>query len=308
MKEKRSMKENDYYVEIENYIKRNEVNKKRRILEENYDTLNNYWNIGKLLVEAQGGEARAKYGNELIKKWSIKFTRNYGKGYDVSNLKRFRQFYLLFSKGATVSHQLSWSHIVEVLPIKDENMRNYYLNQCIIHNLSIRKLREEIKSNSYERLVNKPDKIDLIVPKKEYSILDDMKNPIIIKVENGREVKNEKDLETTILSEITFILTQLGKGFCFIGNQYKINNYYIDILLFNIDLNCYVVVELKVRKLKVEDKAQVESYMKLVDDNLKKSMQNKTIGIIISKEQDNYVANFVRSEALIPLTYKIKSN
>ena len=94
------MKEQDYYVEIESYIKRNEVNKKRRVLEENYDNLNNYWNIGKLLVEAQGGEVRAKYGDELIKKWSVKFTRNYGKGYDVTNLRKFRQFYNIFPKCA----------------------------------------------------------------------------------------------------------------------------------------------------------------------------------------------------------------
>ncbi len=98
------MKEQDYYVEIESYIKRNEVNKKRRVLEENYDNLNNYWNIGKLLVEAQGGEVRAKYGDELIKKWSVRFTRNYGKGYNNTNLKRFRQFFLLFPKGAPLAN------------------------------------------------------------------------------------------------------------------------------------------------------------------------------------------------------------
>jgi len=300
------MKENDYYIEIESYIKRNEVNKKRRILEENYDTLNNYWNIGKLLVEAQGGEKRAKYGNELIKKWSIEFTKNYGKGYDESNLKRFRSFFMLFPKSATLWHQLSWSHIKGFLPIKNINKRNYYINLCLERNLSVRELQKEIKLNSYERLVNKPDKIELIIPKREYFLLDEMKNPIIIKVAKNKEIKTEKDLETTILSEIEFILTQLGKGFCFIGSQYKIGNYFIDILLFNIELNAYVVVELKIRKLKVEDKAQTEMYMKLVDDNLKKSTQNKTIGIIITKEQDKYVANFVRSESLIPLTYELE--
>ena len=118
-------------------------------------------------------------------------------------------------------------------------------------------------------------------------------------------INNEKDLELTILSEITFVLTQLGKGFAFIGNQYKINNYYIDILLFNIELNCYVVVELKVRKLKVEDKAQVEMYIKLIDENIKKATQNKTMGIIISKEQDKFVVNFIKSDKLIPLTYEL---
>jgi len=306
MKGKSSMKENAYYVEIESYIKRNEVNKKRRILEENYDTLNNYWNIGKLLVEAQGGEKRAKYGNELIKKWSLEFTKNYGKGYDASNLRNFRRFYLMFPNQDTLCPTLNWSIIRVTMPIKDKSERNYYLNLCIEKSLSVRELQKEMKSNSYERLIDKPVYIDIISPKRKYSIIQDMKNPIIIKVAKNKEIKTEKDLETTILSEIEFILTQFGKGFCFIGNQYKINDYYIDILLFNYEINAFVVVELKVRKLKVEDKAQTEMYMKLVDENLKKAHHNKTIGIIITKEQDKYVASFVRSEALIPLTYELE--
>ncbi len=192
------MNENDYYIEIESYIKKNEINKKRRILEENYDILNNYWNIGRLLIEAQGGEARAKYGNELIKKWSIEYTKNYGKGYDYTNLTRFRQFYLAFPIIDPVG-QLSWTQIRMILPIKDINKRNYYTNLCIENNLSKRKLQEEIKSNSYERLLNKPECIKLITPKKEYSLLDNIKNPIIIKVKNNQEIKTEKDLELTII-------------------------------------------------------------------------------------------------------------
>ena len=301
------MKENEYYNEIESYIKRNEINKKRRILEENYDTLNNYWNIGKLIVEAQGGKIHAKRGEELIKKWSIQFTKKYGKGYDATNLRKFRQFYLEIPKCATL-WRVSWSIIRIILPIKDINRRNYYFNLSVEQNLSVRQLQEKIKSNSYERLINKPINVELIISKKEYTILEDIKNTIIIKVDKNKIIKSEKDLELTILSEITFVLTQLGRGFAFIGNQYKINNYYIDILLFNIELNSYVVVELKTRKLKVEDKAQVEMYMKLVDENIKKSTQNKTIGIIISKEQDDYVANFVRSNDLIPLTYEVINN
>ena len=299
------MKEENYYNEIESFIKKNEINKKRRILEENYDILNNYWNIGRLLVEVQGGSSHARRGDKLIEKWSIEFTKDYGKGYDATNLRKLRQFYNAFPKCAPVGRVITWSHIREVLPIKDENKRNYYINLCIERNLSKRELIEEIKSNSYERLINKTKNVELIVPKKEYTILEDMKNPIIIKVDKNKTIKSEKDLELTILSKIEFILTQLGKGFCFIGSQYKINNYYIDILLFNIELNSYVVVELKTRKLKVEDKAQVEMYMRLVDENLKKATQNKTIGIIISKEQEDYVVNFVRSNDLIPLIYEI---
>lgn len=300
------MSEQDYYVEIESYIKKNELNKKKRILEENYHVLNNYWHIGKLLVELQNGKRRANYGDELIKKWSIEFTKNYGKGYDATALRKYRQYYSLFTKCATMSSVLTWSHIVEILPIKDENKRNYYLNKVINNNLSVRRLREEIKSNSYERLINKPKHIELIVPEEKYTIINEMKNPIIIKVDKNKSIKNEKDLELIILSEIAFILNQLGTGYAFIDSQYKINNYFIDILLFNIKLNCYVVVELKLRKLKAEDKAQTEIYMKLVDDNLKEIHHSKTIGIIITKEQDKYIANFVRSENIIPLTYELQ--
>ena len=227
------MKEENYYIEIENYIKRNETNKRRRNLEDNYDTLNNYWNIGKLIVEAQGGSNRAKYGNELIKEWSIEYTKNYGSGYSYANMARFRQFYEAFSTFAPVE-RISWTNIKILLPIKDINKRNYYLNLCIEKNLSKRQLEKEIKVNSYERLIDKPKHIELIVPKEKNLITTNMKNPIIIKVDKNKEIRSEKDLELTILSEIEFILTQLGSGYTFVGSQYKINNYYIDILLFNI--------------------------------------------------------------------------
>ena len=201
--------------------------------------------------------------------------------------------------------RISWSVIKILLPIKNINKRNYYFNLCTERNLSVRELQKEIKSNSYERLIDKPEHIELITPIEKYAITKDMKNPIIIKVDKNKEIRNEKDLELTILSEITFILTQLGTGYTFVGNQYKIDKYHIDILLFNYKFNAFVVVELKIRKLKVEDKAQVEMYMKLVDENLKEMHHSKTLGIIISKEQDVYVANFVKSNSLIPLTYEL---
>ena len=301
------MKEQQYYEEIEHLIKRNEVSKRVRKLEENYSLVETYWHIGKIIVEAQGGSTRAKYGNELIKKWSIKLTELYGKGYDASNLKRFRQFYLVFRKDGAVRHQLSWTHIRKLLPIKDENKRNYFINLCIKNNLSERELTREIKSNAYERLVDKPDKIDIIVPTK-YSITSDMKNPIIIPVKS--EVASEHDLELNILANLDFFFKQLGNGFLYAGHQYKIsdgkNSYYVDILLFNYKMNAFVVVELKLRSLRKEDKAQMEFYMKLVDEQVKEVYHNKTIGIIISKESDEFIVNFVRQEDIIPLSYEIE--
>ena len=299
------MIEEQYYQEIEHIIKRNEINKKARKIEENKDLVRIYLDIGRLIVEAQGGSSRAKYGNELIKKWSIKLTKAYGKGYNITNLKRFRQFYLCFEKGSPVGNQLSWSHYRELLPIKDANKKNNYINLCIKNNYK-RELINEIKSNSYERLINKPLKIDIIIPTK-YSITSDMKNPIIIPV--AKEIKSEHDLEMSILSNLSFFFKQLGEGFAFIENQFKINdgqnNYYIDILLFNYELNCFIVVELKLRSLKKEDKAQIEFYMKLIDEQIKKPFHNKSIGIIISKESNQLIINFIKSENIIPLYYEL---
>ena len=300
------MTEEKYYEEIEHLIKKNEISKRVRTIEANNDLVTTYWNVGKLIVEAQGGSSRAKYGNELIKKWSIKLTELYGKGYNYTNLSRFRKFYLVFPNIAPVA-QVSWTIIVILLPIKDKNKRNYYINLSIKNNLSKRELINEIKSNSYERLINKPEKIDIITLPK-YSITTDMKNPIILEVDN--DIKSEHDLELSILTNLDFFFKQLGEGFAYIGHQYKIsdskNNYYIDILLFNIKLNCYIVVELKLRSLKKEDKAQMEFYMKLVNEQVKEIHHNKTIGIIITKESDTFIINFVKSDDIIPLYYELK--
>ena len=300
------MKEQEYYAEIEHLIKRNEISKRARKLEENYSLVATYWHIGKLIVEAQGGSKRAKYGNELIKKWSVKLTELYGKGYDYTNLSRFRKFYMRFPILGTVS-QISWSIIYTLLPLKDENKRNYYLNLCIKNNLSVRELRQEIKSNSYERLVNKPEKIEIDIPK-TYSITTDMKNPIIIPIQN--EINNEHDLELNILANLDYFFKQLGQGFAYIAHQYKLvkdNHYYfVDILLFNIEMNCYIAIELKLRSLKKEDKAQMEFYMNLVDEQVKRPFHNKTVGIIISKESDEFIVHFIRSNDIIPLNYELK--
>ena len=300
------MKEQEYYQEIEHLIKKNEIGKRTRRIEENNSLVETYWHIGKIIVEAQGGSSRAKYGNELIKKWSIRLTKAYGKGYNYTNLSRFRQFYLYFPILAT-AWQVSWSHYRRLLSIKDENKRNFYLNLCIKNHLSERELTKEIKSNSYERLLNKPAKIEIEMPK-TYSITTDMKNPIIISIQN--KVNNEHDLEVSILANLDYFFKQLGQGFAYIAHQYKLvqnnHNYFIDILLFNYEFNAFVIIELKLRSLRKEDKAQMEFYMKLVDEQVKKPFHNRTIGIIISKESDEFIINFVREDDIIPLYYELE--
>lgn len=199
------MNEEKYFEQIESSIKSLEVKKRIRSYKDNSDTLLTYFTIGKLLIEAQGGESRAKYGNKLIKEWSFVFTEKYGKGYNISNLKRFRQFYIIFQKGAPLGHQLAWTHIKYILPLKDENERNYYVNLVIKNNLSKNELISEIKSDSYGRLLNKPDHIEIINNDK-LNPLDKLKNPIIINLKKDEKINNEHDLEVTILSELSFFL------------------------------------------------------------------------------------------------------
>lgn len=217
---------------------------------------------------------------------------------------------MIFPKGAPLGH-LSWTHIRILLPIKEENKRNYYINLCLTRKLSKRNLENEIKNKSYERLINKPSKIEIISFNEKINIKNDLKNPIIIELYEKQLITKESDLELAILSQLKNFFNQLGNGFTFVDNQYKLVynniNYYIDILLFNYKLNCFIVVELKLRSLKKEDKAQIEFYMNLVDEQVKESYHNKTIGIIISKKQDKFIAEFVGSDEVIPLTYQTVS-
>ena len=297
----------NYYDEVNSYVKKVEIGKAIRETNANMELVECYWNVGRLIVEAQGGKEKAKYGNELIKTWAEKLTEEYGKGYNYTNLSRFRQFYLAFPIVAPLGQQLSWTIIRTILPIKDENKRNYYINLCIANNLSKRELEKEIKSNSYERLEYKPDKIDVVVSTKVPAIVNNFKNPILLELKD-KEIKSESDLEKLIYSQLSCVFLQLGNGFMWVGNQYKVSdgnkNYFIDMLLYNYIYNCFVVVEIKCRKLKKEDKGQVEFYMNLVDNYVKEPSNNPTIGIIITKDQDKFVANFVRSEKVVSLTYE----
>ena len=179
------MKELEYYNQIKNLIENYEVNQKVRFLQDNHEKLLMNWTIGKLLVDAQGGMNRAKYGDELIKKWSIKLKENFGNNYSKRNLMFYRTFYSLFPNVNTLCSHLSWSHYRCLLPIKNENARNYYINQIILNHLSVRELREMIKNKAYDRLSFKDkENIELIenINKSNLTMEDMIKDPILVKV------------------------------------------------------------------------------------------------------------------------------
>ena len=292
----------NYYEEIKNEFINNEINKKVKNYLINRKDLETRYNVGKLLTEAG-----KKYGEGIINEYSKKLTLELGKGYNVTNLKRYRQFYILIQKGAPMAHQLSWSQYVELLSIKDMPKVMFYINLCIKHNLTKRQLRERIKSKEYERL-SESAKSKFVV--NEQPLLPDLvKNPILIKKSDKYTEISEKVLQQIILEDIKNFMQELGTGFCYISNEYPIkigNNYnYIDLLLYNIDFNCYVVVELKVTKLKKEHIGQIEIYMNYIDRNLKRENQDKTIGIIICKKDNEYIIEYCSDKRIIARNYEL---
>ena len=256
-------------------------------------------------MEAQGGKERSKYGDGLIKKWSEELTRLYGKGYTYTNLARMRQFYLVFENIAPLAQQLTWTNISILLAIKEENKRNYYINMCIKQNLSKRKLIDMIKSDAYERLsYADKENIKLITENKSCSIKDNLKNPIYIKVDKGIERLNEKLLKSYILDQLEKFFIELGVGYSFVGSEYKLGNSYCDLLLFNYEYLCFVVVELKIRKIRSQDIGQINYYMNYIDVNMKKDILNNTIGIIVTKESDRLVISYCSNPNIYNVTYK----
>ena len=286
----------NYYNEIKNELINNEVYKRVKDYSKNKNELSTYYNVGKLLIEAQGGEERAKYGDGLIKEYSKKLSEELGGKYNITTLKRMRQFYLIIEKGATLWHQLTWSHYRELLTFDNIDEINYYIKQTGDYNLSVRELREKIKSKEYQRL---DDNTKLKLINKEETVVSDfIKNPIIIrnKYNVDKEHITEKILQKLILEDIEKFLLELGTGFSFIKSEYKIkigSTYnYIDLLLFNYTYNCFVVIELKVTELKKEHIGQIEVYMNYVDKNIKTINQDKTIGVIICKKDNGYYIEY----------------
>ena len=299
----------NYYNEIKNKLIDNEVYKRAKDYSKNRNDLSTYYEVGKLLIEAQGGEERAKYGDRLIKEYSERLYNELGKKYDITTLKRYRQFYLKIEKGAALRHQLSWTHYRELLTLDNVNELNYYVEITIEQNLSYRQLRERIKNKEYQRL---DDNTKLkLVNKEEISVSDFIKNPIVIKNKYNYDIENisEKMLQTLILEDIPSFLKELGTGFSFIENEYKIkigSTYnYIDLLLFNIKYNCYVVIELKVCKLKKEHIGQIEVYMNYIDRHIKSINQDKTIGIIISRRDNHYYIEYSSDKRILTREYII---
>ena len=294
----------NYYKEIKEELINNEITKRVKDYSKNRSDLNTYYNVGKLLAEAG-----KHYGEGIIKEYSIKLIGDVGKKYNERTLRRFRQFYEIVNnqKWSTLSTELTWSHYSELLFLNNANEINYYIKITKQQNLSVRQLRERIKNKEYERLDEKTK--EKLINNEESKVNDLIKNPILIKNIYGYKEISEKILQKLILEDLDSFLTELGEGFTYIKSEYKIklgDRYnYIDLLLYNINYNCYVVIELKVTELKKEHIGQIETYMNYIDKNIKRIEQDKTIGIIICKKDNRFIMEYCSDDRIYQRMYEL---
>lgn len=291
----------NYYNEIKKELIDNELNKKVKDYSKNKYEIQKYYNVGKLLLAAGNN-----YGEGIIAEYSKKLTNEIGKKYSVRYLFDIRKLYL-FSKMHPLGAQLTMSHYRLLFPLNDDNEIDYYINQIIKGNLSKRELEKIIKSNEYGRLPENTR--NKMIKKEESNVVDFVKSPIQIRNNWNKEIISEKVLQKLILEDISSFLEELGNGFTFIKNEYKIkidDRYnYIDLLLYNIKYKCYVVVELKVTELKKEHTGQIMTYMNYIDKNIKTIEENDTVGIIICKQDNEYVIKYCSDDRIIAREHEL---
>ena len=291
----------NYYKIIKNKLIDNEIYSKIKDYSKESRKVITYFEIGKLLSEAGG-----KYGDNIIDKYSQKLVMEVGKKYNRRTLFRIKQFYKVFNneKVSTSWTQLTWSHLRLLLNLEIDSI-NYYIQVVINKCLSVRELEFKIKSKEFERLPVKTR--NKLISKDKIKLNDLVPNPILNK--NNIEIVTEKVLHNLILEDIESFMKELGNSFCFIGSQYKIKigarNNYIDILLFNIKHNCYVVIELKVTEFKVEYISQVQKYMNYIDKNVKEISNNNTVGILICKRENKFVIEYCSDERIAVRKYEL---
>ena len=293
----------NYYNEIKSELINNEITKRVKDYSKNKSDLNTYYNVGKLLSEA--GKC---YGQGIIKEYSKKLTNELGKGYSPTRLKYIRRFYEISAKCPSVTDELTYTHYCELIWFENINKIDYYIKIAIEQNLSVRQLRERIKYNEYERLpVETKNKL---IVNEDTKVDDFIKNPIVIKNNKSYEIVSEKILQKLILEDIPSFLDELGVGFTFIRNEYKIkigDRYnFIDLLLYNIKYKCYCVVELKITELNKRDIGQIQIYMNYINKHLKTIEEDNTIGIIIVKKNNKFIMEYCSDKRILVREYLLE--
>ncbi len=291
------------YNEIKTIIEESRNNVYRAA---NFAMVQAYWHIGKLIVEEeQKGEKKAAYGKELIKNLANQLTKEYGKGFTETNLKYMRQFYSVFKKSHSLRGELSWTHYRLLLKLENEAIREFYMEEAIEGNWSTRTLERQIYSLYYQRILmtNKTSrslvKKEAEEKKVELKPEDIIKDPYVLEFLNLKPNHKfyEQELEQAIIDKLQEFLLELGKGFSFVGRQYRFTtatrkHFYIDLVFYNYILKCFLLIDLKVGELTHQDIGQMEMYVGYFEKKVKQENDNPTIGLILCTEKDKTVVKY----------------
>ena len=271
----------------------------------NFSMVKTYWNIGKTIVEEeQNGADRAEYGKKLIEQLAKKLSKKYGKGFTETNLKYMRQFYHFFEKSHALRDELSWTHYRLLLKVKNDQARQFYLQESIDCNWSTRTLERQINSLYFERIIMTNEKGKSLVKaeaenKKEVAQAEDIiKDPYVLEFLNLKSNTDfyEKELEQAIIDKLQEFLLELGNGFSFVGRQYRItldgDHFYIDLVFYNYILKCFLLIDLKTGKLTHQDIGQLDTYVRYFEDKVRQKNDNPTIGLILCTEKNNAVVKY----------------
>ena len=266
-----------------------------------------YWNIGRVIVEKQGGNNKAEYGAALIKNLSKKMTKEFGKGFTVANLKNMRQFYLIFQKSYALRSELTWTHYRLLMRVENENARNFYIEECIKSNWSTRQLERQITTLFYERLLSSKDKekVSKEIYKLEPQIKkaeDIIKDPYVLEFLGLPENTNflEKNLEQALIDHLQKFLLELGRGFSFVARQKRITfdgrHFYIDLVFYNYLLKCFVLIDLKVGDLTHQDLGQMQMYVHYFEEEMMNEGNNPPIGIVLCADKSDSIVKYTLSK------------
>ena len=290
--------------EIKEKLLKNEIYAKVKDYSKERNKVLTYFEVGKLL-----SEAGKEYGNDIIGQYAEKLVNEVGKKYNLRALHNMRKFYEIFNseKLNTLCSILTWSHYRELITLKNVDEINYYIKICVQRNLNVRSLKNAIQSNEYERLSEKTK--NKLITNEKLKLPDLVQDTILVKSEFNQEKLTEYALRQIILNNLDNFLKWLGNGFCYVGNEYKIkigSKYnYIDLLLYNVKYKCFVIIELKVTELKEEHIGQIQVYMNYIDKVVKKPYHDKTIGIIISKKNNQFIIEYCSDERIFAREFKI---
>ncbi|MGK5083477.1 PDDEXK nuclease domain-containing protein [Bdellovibrionota bacterium FG-1] len=266
-----------------------------------------YWHVGRLIIEEeQRGKNRANYGEYLLEFLSKKLSKDFGKGFSITNLKNMRLFYRAFPKRQTVSDQLSWSHYLILTRIEDPQMRSFYLKETINASWSVRELERQAASLLYERLaLSKNKKARTRLAQKGHEITspaDLVKDPYVLEFLGIKPaaLMYEKELETALIDHLQEFLLELGKGFTFVGRQQRLtiegDHFFVDLVFYNRVAKCFVLIDLKLGKLTHQDIGQMQMYLNYFKRTERLAGENEPIGILLCSEKNDTVVKFTLPE------------